>query len=148
MSVSNSFFGTVCCDTIYYVDVSEQDRASFLHSLSKIAIRPTFNFRLDVATWAGNDWSSERLKWDSVSLNPLVYKETLHIPSGSYGTFHVHNAPDVIDVTCKDHHLTLRKLTLELFNEKIRPFVAGREKLIFRSDQEVQEWYQTHNFER
>lgn len=147
-SVTNPFQGRVMFNSVYLVECSRDDEPHIRHSRAPIAIRPRIDLRAQNATWETNSSRSEYISWDKVegiARNQPV--ESQGISEQEVGIING-GGPDRILLSKENHSLRLVKLTRELFDEKVRPYVAGGANLSFASDEELQKFYLSTNFER
>jgi hypothetical protein len=91
--------------------------------LDPLAIRPTFE--------------SNKVMWEDTGPGTVVNMKNAVMPG---------NSPEKIEFeTDKGQHITLTKLTVDLFNNKIRDRAAGHPE--FHSDKELQDYYLNTNFD-
>jgi hypothetical protein len=145
-SFIDQFSGTVSFKGVYYVECSEEDARSIRHSTVPIAIQPIIDGQNHIAKWRTNSSREDWVVWDHVGANVGEYVHPQAIPS--HDPTVVGDCPDEIVVSSQNHVLRLRKLTKELFDQKVRKHVVAGATLAFESDASVQQYYLNARFER
>jgi hypothetical protein len=144
--MTEKFQGSVIFDCVYFIECSQEDAPHIRHSIAPLAIRPLIKVEMHQATWGTNSWRGEYISWDDV--NPKIDSFVRQADKQGDEPIFVKESPDKIIFTKDTHVLTLVKLTLKLFDQKVRPIVAGGGTLTFANDEEVQKFFLTASFER
>ncbi|MCH9609205.1 MAG: hypothetical protein S4CHLAM45_04280 [Chlamydiales bacterium] len=117
MTISQTF------DAVYFVSYNDPKLR-----LDPIAIRPTFE--------------SHHVIWEDTGRGTSLNLKKINISSESKKA----KSPEKIEIETKNgKHITLTKMTLNLFNEQVRNQAAGNPD--FHSDSELQEYYLNTNFD-
>lgn len=111
-------------DAVYYVESTELT--------NPIAIRPTVT--------GGIIWWEDTSRGTSVDFADLKFDGKGYVDSLS-------RSPTTIAIVSSDNNTyLLTKLTLKLYNEKLKHEVAGGESLSFKDDKSLQSYYLKTNF--
>jgi hypothetical protein len=137
--------GRILLNSVYYIDCSEEDAAVMRHSSAPLAIRPIINFSTQEATWATNSARGEYISWDEIGPN---LSELAKNQKTGDDPIHVNDAPKEIVFTKQNHRVRLVELALDIFNQKVRPYVAAGKTLSFKNNEEVRKFFLTKDFEK
>jgi hypothetical protein len=137
---------SVVFDCVYLIECSQEDAPHIRHSIAPLAIRPLIKVGMHQATWGTNSWRGEYISWDDVQ--PKLEGFVRQADMSQDEPIFVKEAPERVVFTKDTHVLTLVKLTLKLFDQKVRPIVAGGGTLKFSNDEDVQKFFLTASFER
>lgn len=138
--------GSVLFRKVYYIDCSEEDAPHLRHSITPLAIRPVFNGRTHTAHWATNSSRGEYVFYDRISGEVEQYQDDPKALGPN--VFILDQCPDEIVLSNENHTMRLLKLTKQLFDQKVRPFVMAGETLSFTDDASVQKYFLETQFER
>ena len=115
----------------YYIECPEEAAPFIRHSIAQVAIRPSIHVGEHSARWGTNSWRGEYIFWDTYALSPNDQA-----------------VPEVLTFMKDKYCLKLHRLTRDLFEKKVRPFVAGGPSLTFNSDEELRQFFLRGKFER
>lgn len=131
---------------VYFVENPDEKSSYPRHSDAPIAINPYINPTQKMAEWGTNSSRGDFIHWDRIGENIQQ-----HLPAnGSKDITEptiIEGGPDVITFVENNHTLRLVTLTRAIFDQKVRPHVAGGKSLSFTTDEEVQKFFQEADFE-
>lgn len=131
----------VCFNSAYYMQFKEENPEQ-LSKTDLVAIRPTFCPTLKSVEWATNSGNQERFFFETTSIDFTKYISSSEPPP----LIVEQRSPKNIDIFYNHDNATLVRLTLDLFNRCVKPYVAGGSQLNFTSDEEVQAFFLTTSF--
>jgi hypothetical protein len=146
MSTVQEPLGSVLFKEVYYISCSDEEASHLRHSTAPLAIRPVINGRSHRAHWGTNSTRGDYVFYDQVDDKVERYLEDPRALGSRMLV--LEKGPDEIVLTKENHTIRLLKLTAQLFEQKVRPFVLGGETLHFTDDDSVQKYFLETGFER
>lgn len=133
------FDNSVLFNAVYFI---EEETPHTRQSTAVLAIRPRIDGKRHMVIWNTNSSRGEYIPWDHIGANVETYgraQENITV---------VDDCPAEITISQRDHIIRLRKLTKELFDQKVRAQVTAGKTLEFLDTESLQNYFLTASFER